>query len=101
MSFILRNSSIDLFLNENKIKKWFYGLSYFLNSEKKKYKIISKSKYILNRCKMKMANQIISSNKIKLIKDKDSISKINNLKNIGNSKISFCKLLLLYNSISQ
>ena len=101
MSFILRNSSIDLFLNENKIKKWFYGLSYFLNSEKKKYKIISRSKYILNRCKMKMANQIISSNKIKLIKDKDSISKINNLKNIGNSKISFCKLLLLYNSISQ
>ena len=101
MSFILRNSSIDLFLNENKIKKWFYGLSYFLNSEKKTYKIISRSKYILNRCKMKMANQIISSNKIKLIKDKDSISKINNLKNIGNSKISFCKLLLLYNSISQ
>ncbi len=98
MSFILKNSSIDLFLNENKIKKWFYGLSYFLNSEKKKYKIISRSKYILNRCKIEMANQIISQNKINLIQEKDSISKIKNLKNTGNSKISFCKLLLLYNS---
>ena len=48
-----------------------------------------------------MANQIISQNKINLIQEKDSISKIKNLKNTGNSKISFCKLLLLYNSISQ
>ena len=45
-----------------------------------------------------MANQIISQNKINLIQEKDSISKIKNLKNTGNSKISFCKLLLLYNS---
>jgi hypothetical protein len=98
MSFILKNSSIDLFLNENKIKKWFYGLSYFLNSEKKKYKIISRSKYILNRCKIEMANQIINQKKIDLIQEKDSIYNIKNLKNTGNSKISFCKLLLLYNS---
>ena len=45
-----------------------------------------------------MANQIISQKKINLIKEEDSISNIKNLKNTGNSKISFCKLLLLYNS---
>jgi hypothetical protein len=100
MSFILKNNSVDLCLNNNQIKKWYYGLSSYLISKKKHYKIISRSKYILNRCKILMAGEILKINKKNLNQDKDTISKIKNLKTTGNSKISFCNLLIIYNSIS-
>ena len=100
MSFILRNNSVDLCLNNNQIKKWYYGLSSYLISKKKNYKIISRSKYILNRCKILRAGEILKINKKNLNQDKDTISKIKNLKSTGNSKISFCNLLIIYNSIS-
>ena len=101
MSFISKDTSIDLYLNENQIRKWFYGLSSYLNIIRKKYKIISKSKYILNRCKLKMVNDLIIYSKKDLINDSDSYLKIKNLNPIGNNNISFVKLLLLYNKISK
>ena len=48
MSFIFKEGSIDLFLNEEQVKQWFYGLSRHLNIIGKDYKIISKCKFILN-----------------------------------------------------
>ena len=101
MSFISKDSSIDLYLNENQIRKWFYGLSNYLNIISKRYKILSKSKYILNRCKMKMANELIIYSKKDLISDSDSHSIIKNLNPSGNNNVSFVKLLLLYNKISK
>ena len=101
MSFLSKDSSIDLFLNENQIRKWFYGLSSYLNIIRKRYKIISKSKYILNRSKLKMVNDLIIYSKKDLINDSDSYLKIKNLNPIGNNNISFVKLLLLYNKISK
>ena len=101
MSFLFKDSSIDLCLNENQIRKWFYGLSSYLNIIRKKYKIISKSKYILNRSKLKMVNDLIIYSKKDLINDSDSYLKIKNLNPIGNNNISFVKLLLLYNKISK
>ena len=47
-----------------------------------------------------MAGEILKINKKNLNQDKDTISKIKNLKTTGNSKISFCNLLIIYNSIS-
>ena len=99
MSFIFKEGSIDLFLNEEQVKQWFYGLSRHLNIIGKDYKIISKCKFILNRCKMKMANELITYSKKGLIKDSNSNSIIKNLNTNGNNKISFIKLFLLYNKI--
>ena len=99
MSFIFKEGSIDLFLNEEQVKQWFYGLSRHLNIIGKDYKIISKCKFILNRCKMKMANELITYTKKGLIKDSNSNSIIKNLNTNGNNKISFIKLFLLYNKI--
>ena len=99
MSFIFKEGSIDLFLNEEQVKQWFYGLSRHLNIIGKDYKIISKCKFILNRCKMKMANELINYSKKGLIKDSNSNSTIKNLNTNGNNKISFIKLFLLYNKI--
>ena len=99
MSFIFKEGSIDLFLNEEQVKQWFYGLSRHLNIIGKDYKIISKCKFILNRCKMKMANELITYTKKGLIKDSNSNSTIKNLNTNGNNKISFIKLFLLYNKI--
>ena len=99
MSFIFKEGSIDLFLNEEQVKQWFYGLSRHLNIIGKDYKIISKCKFILNRCKMKMANELITYSKKGLIKDSNSNSTIKNLNTNGNNKISFIKLFLLYNKI--
>ena len=101
MSFISKDTSIDLYLNENQIRKWFYGLSNYLNIIRKRYKIVSKSKYIINRCKMKMANDLINYSKKDLISDSNANIEIKNLNPIGNSNISFIKLLLLYNKISK
>ena len=99
MSFIFKEGSIDLFLNEEQVKQWFYGLSRHLNIIGKDYKIISKCKFILNRCKMKMANELITYTKKGLIKDSNSNSIIKNLNTNENNKISFIKLFLLYNKI--
>ncbi len=99
MSFIFKEGSIDLFLNEEQVKQWFYGLSRHLNIIGKDYKIISKCKFILNRCKMKMANELINYSKKGLIKDSNSNATIKNLNTNGNNKISFIKLFLLYNKI--
>ena len=99
LSFIFKEGSIDLFLNEEQVKQWFYGLSRHLNIIGKDYKIILKYKFILNRCKMKMANELITYTKKGLIKDSNSNSIIKNLNTNGNNKISFIKLFLLYNKI--
>ena len=100
MSFILSNRSLDLCLNENQIKKWYYGLSQYLKNVNKEYKSISRSKYILNRCKMKMANKIINSNLKNKINDSETKLKIGKVNETGMNKISFIKLLLLYKTIT-
>ena len=100
MSFILSNRSLDLCLNENQIKKWYYGLSQYLKNVNKEYKSISRSKYILNRCKMKMAYKIINSNLKNKINDSETKLKIGKVNETGMNKISFIKLLLLYKTIT-
>ena len=100
MSFILSNRSLDLCLNENQIKKWFYGLSKYLKTVNKEYKSISRSKYILNRCKMKMAYKIINSNLKNKINNSETKLKIGKVNETGMNKISFIKLLLLYKTIT-
>ena len=100
MSFILSNRSLDLCLNENQIKKWFYGLSKYLKTVNKEYKSISRSKYILNRCKMKMAHKIINSNLKNKINNSETKLKIGKVNETGMNKISFIKLLLLYKTIT-
>ena len=100
MSFILSNRSLDLCLNENQIKKWFYGLSKYLKTVNKEYKSISRSKYILNRCKMKMAHKIINSNLKNKINNSEAKLKIGKVNETGMNKISFIKLLLLYKTIT-
>ena len=78
LSLILKNRTIDLYFDKEKIaKKWFYGFYYYLKRSGRKYKIGSCTNYILFRLKCKMINKL----------DEDT-KKIN--------RIPFCALLEKY-----
>ena len=99
MSFLLRNRSIDLSFSEKNVKKWFYGLYYYLINTNRSYKINSCASFILNRTKMKINYHL---NNI----GENTSEENNNYKfkflikgNINNRNNSFVKSILLYNKI--
>ena len=99
MSFLLRNRSIDLSFSEKNVKKWFYGLYYYLINTNRSYKINSCTSFILNRTKMKINYYL---NNI----GENTSEENNNYKfkflikgNINNRNNSFVKSILLYNKI--
>ena len=58
MSFILKKKSLDfIFKKEETAKKWFYGIQYLFKSSEKQYKIKSTTGYIIEKLKMKIANE--------------------------------------------
>ena len=59
LSLVLKNRTIDLYFDKEKIaKKWFYGFYYYLKLSERKYKIGSCTNYILFRLKCKMINKL-------------------------------------------
>jgi hypothetical protein len=105
LSFIFPNSnSIDLCIGETKIKKWFYGLNYFLNNTKKKYKIMSNSKFIIDRIKMKLINMLTTLSEdgyISELQTKYQIKSINDSYNGNVNNISFIKLMKIYKKVGK
>ncbi len=53
-SILTNKRSIDLYMDEVSLVKWFHGVSYFLKQNNQKYKIISTSKFLLTRLKLRM-----------------------------------------------
>lgn len=74
MSLIIKDRSIDLFFGSH-IREWFYGMKYFLDQCKMKYKINSSSGFVIARLKYMMAGKL-QGNK--------------------NTNLSFTKTLLYY-----
>ena len=54
LSILTKKRSIDLYMDELSLTKWFYGLSHFLKENKQKYKIMSTSKFLLTKLKLRM-----------------------------------------------
>lgn len=57
MSFVLRERTIDLFFGTH-LKEWFYGMKYFYDQCKMKYKMNSTTGFVLERIKLIMASKI-------------------------------------------
>lgn len=53
-SILTKKRSIDLYMDEQSLAKWFYGISHFLKENKQKYKIMSTSKFLITKLKLRM-----------------------------------------------
>jgi hypothetical protein len=51
---ISKEKSVDLYLEEDKLSKWFYGIKYYLKLMNMKHKIISTSNFLLTKLKLKL-----------------------------------------------
>ena len=99
MSFILRNRSIDLMFSESNIKKWFYGLYYYLMNINKNYKIFSCTNFILSRTKMKMNYYLNNIGENKSEGENDYKIKFQIKGVTKNRNNTFVKSIILYNKI--
>lgn len=57
-SFILKNRSLDLYFEQEKLNNWFYGIKLILRRNLQEYKICSVSKFILTRIKLKLISSL-------------------------------------------
>ena len=101
MSFLLRNRTIDLSFSEKNVKKWFYGLYYYLVNTNKSYKINSCTNFILNRTKMKINYFLNNIGENKSEGDNDYKIKFEIKAAIKNRNNTFVKSILLYNKINK
>ena len=99
MSILLRNRSIDLNFSESNIKKWFYGLYYYLMNIGRNYKINSCTNFVLNRIKMKM-NYFLNNIGENQSEEDDGYKMKFQIKGIiKNKNNTFVKSIILYNKI--
>ena len=96
MSFLLKDRSIDLGFSDKSIKKWFYGIYFYLMNINESYKIISCTNFILNRIKMKMNSSLNNSGE-----NNDTRIKFQIKNAIRDSNNTFVKSLLLYNRFNK
>ena len=91
---------MDFYCTDEQINNWFYGLKVFTDENNVGYKIISTNKFVLYKIKLKLVlklkqaivnGEIIDENK----KFTNIIQKLVIEKGI--QRISFIKLILLYN----
>lgn len=90
------NNTIDLCVGDDKIKKWFYGLFYYLSSTQRHYKIPSATGFVLNRIKMKAMSTLIkmSENQTIDLSAKFNIKKLINTYKDMPQRVSFSKVLI-------
>ena len=101
MSFLLKNRSIDLTFSEKNVKKWFYGLYYYLINSNRSYKINSCSYFILKRIKMKINYNLNNIGENKSEEDNDFYIKHQIKGAIKNRNNTFAKSILLFNKINK
>ena len=99
MSIILRNRSIDLMFSESNVKKWFYGLYYYLTNINRNYKIFSCTNFILSRIKMKMNYFLDNIGENKSEGDDNYKIKFQIKGVTRNRNNTFVKSIILYNKI--
>ena len=103
LSIFYKEKTIDLYLIESKLIKWFYGFYSFFKMYQCPFKIISVRYFVLNRIKLLAIHnlrEINDENENENISGKDNLL-INHLSNEqGIQQFSFCKIILLYNKIS-
>jgi len=95
-SILTKKRSIDLYMDEQSIIKWFYGISHYLKESNEQFKIMSTSKFLLTKLKLKMLLNL------KEYYEKNSHEMKNNkygkiINDIVSGKISL--LTILYNLI--
>ena len=97
MSFLLRNRTVDLSFSDKNVKKWFYGLYYYLINTNRSYKINSCTNFILNRIKMKINYFLNNIGENKSEGDNDYKIKLQIKGVIKNRNNTFAKSILLCN----
>ncbi len=76
LSIITRERSLDLYIEEPQLIKWFYGLKKHLRDMSHSYKLISVSKFVLTKTKLKLIHQLQEDNKKSENKYKNLINSI-------------------------
>lgn len=102
MSIILNEKiTIDLCLSDENIKKWFYGLFFYLSSTQRHYKIPSVTGFVLNRIKMKSMSTLInySENGNMELSSKFNIKKLINTYKDSPSRTSLVKVIIEMNKL--
>ena len=99
MSFITKKKSIDLYLEDEELENWFYGLKCFTKDNAVEYKLISTNKFVLTKIKLKIITKIKKLKKNIPEEEKDSkkskfIRKL--VKNKTIESCSFTKLFCFY-----
>ena len=98
ISFILKKKSVDLYCEVDQVDNWFYGLKSFTVENSVEFKIMSTNKFVINKIKYRMPLNLKTAIKEKKIKDENIIEIVNRIvKEKAFHKISFVKLILLYN----
>ena len=99
MSFLLKRRTIDLTFSDKNVKKWFYGLYYYLMNTNRSYKIISCTNFIISRTKMKMNYFLNNIGENKSEMDDNYKLKFQIKGVVKNRNNTFVKSLILYNKI--
>ena len=89
---------MDLYCEVDQVDNWFYGLKSFTEENSCEFKIMSTNKFVINKIKYRMPLNLKTAIKEKKIKDENIIEIVNRIvKEKAFHKISFVKLILLYN----
>ena len=104
ISILTKKRSIDLYCEDDQLNSIFYGLKHFTNINNIEYKIISTNKFVIDKIKFKMVDQLKAGLKNNAIEDKNNvynnvIKKIYKKKGKGMENISFTKLMLVYSKL--
>ncbi len=95
LSIVTPARSTDLYMEENTLNTWFYGLRYYLRKKNMSHKIISVNNFVLTKLKLKLIYKIGSKKTANTENAyKNLVSNIAKEKQIQN--LSFAKILLLY-----
>ena len=97
--YILQKKSIDLYLENDQVDTWFYGLQNFTKNGVE-YKISSTNKFLLNKVKYRIVIKLkcaVNDGEIVEEKSVNLVKKI--LKEKAVQNITFTKLILLYNKL--
>jgi hypothetical protein len=104
MSIILEKRSIDLYFeSEEKLKRWFYGLRYYIIKRNPKIKIKTKFDFLISKLKLRLLKEIrdFDDNSPELKKNKEILI-LNDMKEYAeNDKFQYeslpvIKVILFY-----
>ena len=99
LSFVCLKRSYDLYLVQEKLVNWFYGIKCYLHDNEMNDKIVSTTYFVLNRVKLKAVAMLCEEDAQKEKKNKnvDFMEVVAKAKSV--QMLSFVKVLLLYNSL--